>query len=77
MLALETPGSTVIIDDGLAREVAILHNIPLTGTLGILLNAKQNGLVAQLDPLMGQLQALGFRVSASTRRAVLQRAGEL
>jgi predicted nucleic acid-binding protein len=43
MLALDSPGSTAILDDGLTREVALLRNIPLTGTLGILLNVKQMG----------------------------------
>lgn len=76
MLVLESPGSTVILDDSLAREVALLRNIPLTGTLGILLNAKQNGLVVQVEPLLNQLQGLGFRLNMSTRRAVLKLAGE-
>jgi predicted nucleic acid-binding protein len=68
---------TVILDDGLARRVAMLRNIPLTGTLGLLLNAKQVGLVAQLEPLINKLQVLGFRVSAGTRRLILQQAGEI
>jgi predicted nucleic acid-binding protein len=77
MLALEAPGSIVILDDGLARRVAMLRNIPLTGTLGLLLNAKQVGLVAQLEPLINRLQVSGFRVSASTRRLILEKAGEI
>ncbi|MHB8777610.1 MAG: DUF3368 domain-containing protein [Anaerolineales bacterium] len=36
MLALETPGATVILDDMLARRVAKSLNLHLTGTLGLL-----------------------------------------
>ena len=33
MLALETPGSIALLDDGLARRVAIARGIPIKGTL--------------------------------------------
>ncbi len=39
MLALETPGSIALLDDGLARRVAIARGIPIKGTLGLLLDA--------------------------------------
>jgi predicted nucleic acid-binding protein len=49
----------------------------LTGTLGLLLNAKQAGLISQVRPLLEQLQALRFRLSSATYQAVLKLAGEL
>ena len=61
MLALETPGSTVILDDMLARQMAESLELPLTGTLGLLLDAKRAGLIRQVSPLLEQLQALRFR----------------
>jgi uncharacterized protein len=42
-LALEEPRSLVILDDRLAREVAKLQSVRLTGTAGVLLKAKQEG----------------------------------
>ena len=49
----------------------------MTGTLGVELDAKRRGLVPAVTPLIDELQRVGFRLSDSTRRAVLRRAGEL
>ncbi len=77
MLALETPGATVILDDLLARRVAESLNLRLTGTLGLLLDAKQAGLISQVRPLLDQLQTLRFRLSPVTYQAMLKLADEL
>lgn len=77
LLALECADPVVILDDGLARRHAEVLGIPLTGTLGILLDAKQRGLVSSVTPLIDDLQRLGFRLSARTREIVLRRAGEV
>jgi predicted nucleic acid-binding protein len=76
MLALEMPGSIVLLDDGLARRVAESLEIPFTGTLGLLLDAKKKGLVPTVLPLLDQLQELRFRLSPQTRLTVLQLANE-
>jgi len=74
LLALERNDPVVILDDGLARRYAEALKIRLTGTLGILLDAKRRGLVSSVAPLIDALQRLGFRLSDQTRRAVLRRA---
>ena len=76
MLALEMPGAVVVLDDARARRVAELRHIPLTGTLGLLLDAKRAGLLAAVKPCLDQLQLRGFRLAAQTRAAVLKLAGE-
>jgi len=76
MLALEIPGSIVILDDGLARRIAESLRIPFTGTLGVLLDAKKLNLVPALRPLLDRLQTLRFRLSPQARSAVLKLAGE-
>jgi len=76
MLGLERREAVVILDDALARRVANTLGLQLTGTLGLLLDAKEAGLVPAIAPLLDQLQALRFRVSARTRAAVLALAGE-
>ncbi len=53
-----------------------MSGIRLTGTLGILLDAKQAGLLEEIAPLLERLQALGFRLSQGTKAAVLRIAGE-
>jgi predicted nucleic acid-binding protein len=76
-LALELPGSLVIMDDLLARRVAETLHIPLTGTLGVLLAAKRNGLIRDIASILDMLQDLRFRVSSATRAAVLKLAEEI
>lgn len=76
-LALESEDAQVVLDDALARRMAETLNIPLKGTLGILLDAKRAGLITTIRPLLDQLQALRFRLSPTTRTAVLKLAGEL
>ena len=75
-LALESPDSTVILDDGLARQAAEHLDLPLIGTLGLLLNAKRAGFLPAVAPCLDRLNQLRFRVSSSTRTAVLRAAGE-
>lgn len=76
MLALETPGSIALLDDGLARRVAIARGIPIKGTLGLLLDAKRAGHIPVVKPSLDKLQDLGFRLAEPTRAAVLKLAGE-
>jgi predicted nucleic acid-binding protein len=51
-------------------------SIRFRGTLGLLLDAKAAGLVSAVEPLLNQLQGLGFRLHSSTREAILDLAGE-
>jgi predicted nucleic acid-binding protein len=76
MLGLESPGSVLVLDDGLARRVAETLQLRLTGTLGILLDAKQAGHIPAVRPLLDQLQELHFRLAPDTRAAVLRLAAE-
>lgn len=75
-LGTENPESLVILDDGLARQYARLLNLKLTGTLGVLLKAKETGLLPSVAPVLERLEALRFRMDAETRQAVLRLAGE-
>lgn len=76
-LALEAEDAVVILDDGPARYVAETLGLKLTGTLGILLQAKRAGLIPATAPLLEQLEALRFRLAPHTRDAVLKLAGEV
>jgi predicted nucleic acid-binding protein len=60
-----------------SSEHAQILGIRLTGTLGILLDAKKRGLILSVTPLIEDLQRMGFRLSSRTREAVLQSAGEM
>ncbi|WP_129677278.1 DUF3368 domain-containing protein [Candidatus Chloroploca sp. Khr17] len=76
MLALESSDAIVVLDDALARQMAEVIGIRLTGTLGLLLDARRAGLIPALRPVIDQLQALRFRLAPHTRAAVLKLAGE-
>ena len=76
MLAMELSDAVVIMDDALARKNAEFLGIRVTGTLGLLLDAKRAGLIDELLPILAQLQALNFRLAPHTREAVLKMAGE-
>jgi uncharacterized protein len=76
MLGLERPDSVLVLDDRLARRVAESLGLQLTGTLGVLIDAKRAGLIPKVNPLLDQLQALRFRIAPHTRQAVLRLAGE-
>jgi predicted nucleic acid-binding protein len=75
-LARECADPVVILDDLLARQAAQRVGIRLTGTLGLLLDAKRTGLIAAITPVLDTLQSLRFRLSPQTRALVLGLAGE-
>ena len=75
-LALEHPGCHVILDDRLGRQVARSQHISVTGTLGVLLLAKQSGLVASLGALIPRLVGHGFFCNRALVAEVLRLAGE-
>jgi predicted nucleic acid-binding protein len=75
-LALESTDAIVILDDALARQMATTLAIRFRGSLGLLLDAKQAGLVAAITPLLDQLQALEFHLSSETRQLILDLASE-
>lgn len=77
LLALESREAIVVLDDALARRVAATLGLRVTGTLGLLLDAKRAGLIPAIAPILDQLQALRFRLASHTRSAVLALAGEL
>jgi len=75
-LALEHAGAVVVLDDRLARRAAAALGIPLVGTLGLLLRAKQAGAIEAVKPILDQLDSLNFRLDRDTRDVVLRLAGE-
>ena len=75
-LGLEAPGSLLLLDDAVARLHAKSLGLTFTGTLGVLLRAKQTGCVRALTPILDRLEALRFRLDSRTRKAVVTLAGE-
>jgi predicted nucleic acid-binding protein len=75
-LVADRPGAVALLDDGLARRMAAHLGVPFTGTLGVLLRAKAAGYIDSVAPIVDRLEALGFRLDAVTRIAILELAQE-
>jgi len=75
-LATNHPSALVILDDKLARRIAEMQGFRLTGTAGVLLRAKQKGLVPALKPIIERLLDLDFRLKPDLVKATLELAGE-
>ena len=76
-LGLEMPGSLLLLDDRDARRHARLLALKVSGPLGVLLLAKERGKLAAVRPVLDRLDALRFRLQATTRQTVLRLAQEL
>ena len=75
-LAIEQDARLVIIDEEKGRRFARRLGLPLTGTMGILLLAKEKGLVAEIAPLIDQRQEAGFYLTPELVSDVLSLADE-
>jgi len=69
-------GFRAILDDRKARLLAAQLNIPVTGTVGLLLKAKQEGHIPALRPLLDNLSHAGFHLALALRAEALRLAGE-
>ena len=56
-LSLEKKAKLCLIDDKDGRSIAQLNNLPVTGTLGILLKAKKTGLILTVKQLIDKLRS--------------------
>ena len=55
-LALELQADTIIVDEAAARNLAEQFGLNFTGLLGILIKAKEHGLIPSVKPLMDALR---------------------
>lgn len=75
-LALETPKSVIILDDWKARIFAEKLGLKITGTIGIIVKAKLNGIIPSIIPLLTKIKQTNFRLSATIIATALKDAGE-
>lgn len=75
-LAQELSADLVIIDEFLARRHAKRLGLKVTGTLGVLLKAKESGLVPAIKPLIERLMQGGIHLSGAVVAEALRLAGE-
>jgi uncharacterized protein len=66
-----------LIDERLGRNVATQYGLNIRGILGILVNAKEQGIIPAAKPILDRLiHDAGFRVSQALCTRILQESGE-
>lgn len=76
ILAKEIAADVVIIDDANAKKHAKYLGLPVTGTLGVLVKAKQKGYIDELKPILQRMVEKGIYISQSLVELCLKQVGE-
>lgn len=77
ILAREAGADLVLMDDNAAKKTAKFMGLNVTGTFGVLLRAKREGIIDSVRELVDAIIADGFQASKGLRKLVLKKAGEL
>lgn len=75
-LALENAPSLLIIDEKKGRRIAKKLGIKILGILGVMIRAKEIGLITQIKPLIEKLEKVDFRIAKRLKNQILERVGE-
>jgi predicted nucleic acid-binding protein len=68
-LALQSTNKTLLLlDDFLARKLALRNQLDIIGSAALLFAAQRKGLIADAELLIAQLNNLGYRISAEVVR---------
>jgi predicted nucleic acid-binding protein len=77
VLTYEINADRLLLDEGRGRALAEDLGLPITGVLGVLLNAKRRGLIALVKPIVDDLiNIAGFWIDKRLYAEVLKQAGE-
>lgn len=76
ILSKEIAADVVIIDDANAKKHAKYLELPVTGTLGVLIKARQEGYVDELKPILQQMMENGIYISRSLLELCLKQVRE-
>ena len=71
-LSLETENCLLIIDEKKGRRIAQELNLKIIGTLGVILQAKERGLINSIENLLAKLENADFRISQSLKAKILE-----
>lgn len=77
VLALENKADLVLIDELSGRKIAESFNISILGPAGILLKAKDRGLIRTVKPLLDEMMEKGIRYSHRFYTHLLKQIGEI
>lgn len=77
ILAREVGADLVLMDDNAAKKTARFLGPNVTGTFGVPLRAKREGIIGSVREPMDAIIADGFHAGEGLRKLVLKKAGEL
>ena len=78
ILAQEFNGEhLVVIDDGPARKTAEYLGLTLTGTIGILIKAKENGYISAVMPIVNEMEHEGIYFSEKLKEQIARISREI
>lgn len=72
-LSLETGNSLLIIDEKKGRRIARELGLKIIGTLGVILRAKEMGLIDSIENLLEKLENADFRISPNLKAKILSK----
>ena len=75
-LGHEFENCTLILDDMKARKICKDMGVKFTGTLGVLLKAKQRGIISSIKPFLAEMQKIGMWISKDVEQEILNKANE-
>jgi len=75
-LAVEYSDCLIIIDDLKARKFARHLNLNVTGTLGLIVDAKHMGIITSVEPIIAKVKNTNFRITEKLRTLILKNANE-
>ena len=75
-LALEFENSTLIIDDLKGRKVAERLGLRYSGSFGLILKAKQIGVIESIRPILDKIKETDFRFNDQLFKTILKKSGE-
>jgi predicted nucleic acid-binding protein len=75
-LAVLAKSALLLIDDRAGRRVAAQLGIPVTGVVGVLIQAKKDGLISFVRPLMEDIRRNGYWLSDAVVASAARIAGE-
>jgi len=78
ILLAEEEGAPLLVDERKARDAAVQRGIKVIGSLWVLKEAKQRGMILAVPPILGELLAIGYWLYPEcVIRPFLQEMGEL
>ena len=75
-LAEQLGASEVLLDERAARALALARGLQIVGSAGLLVRAKERGLIDAVQPYVQRMRAQGVRFSDRFVQALLDQIGE-